>query len=57
MVTEQPGIASDVPEMIIDVHPDPAEALVDGDQALEPTAFGDLMIELRSMAAALGLSL
>ena len=51
------ALAAGADGLMVDVHPDPSTALVDGDQALEPSQFGDLMNQLRSMAAALGLSL
>lgn len=50
------ALAAGADGLIVDVHPDPAAALVDGGQALTPAEFGDVMNQLRSMAAALGLS-
>jgi 3-deoxy-D-arabino-heptulosonate 7-phosphate (DAHP) synthase len=41
---------------MIDVHPSPSEALVDGDQALRLEEFDVLMGELRAVAVAVGLS-
>ncbi len=39
---------------IIDVHPAPETALVDGPQAILPAEFADLMVQVRSVAAVLG---
>jgi 3-deoxy-7-phosphoheptulonate synthase len=41
--------------VLIDVHPSPEEALVDGPQALLPEEFAALMVELRAVADAVGL--
>lgn len=41
--------------VMIEMHPDPSEALSDGSQALEPAQFMDLMDDFRKLAAALGL--
>lgn len=43
--------------VMIDVHPAPEEAKVDGAQAIQPWEFAQLMAEVRSMAAALGVEL
>jgi 3-deoxy-7-phosphoheptulonate synthase len=43
--------------VIIDVHPAPETALVDGAQALLPEEFADLMDQVRALAAAMGLDL
>ena len=51
------AMAAGADGLMIDVHPQPALALVDGDQALLPDQFGGLMRELSAMAAALNLSL
>ena len=40
--------------LLIEVHPNPAGALSDGDQSLDPPAFRALMGELRSLAAVMG---
>jgi 3-deoxy-7-phosphoheptulonate synthase len=37
--------------IMVEVHCNPAKALCDGDQSLDPSAFAQLMKELRSMAA------
>lgn len=39
--------------VVVDVHPDPDNALVDGDQALFPGQFADLMKQLAKLAGAL----
>jgi 3-deoxy-7-phosphoheptulonate synthase len=39
--------------VLIDVHPNPAAALVDGAQALLPSEFATLMDQLRAVAAAI----
>jgi 3-deoxy-D-arabino-heptulosonate 7-phosphate (DAHP) synthase len=41
---------------MVDVHPAPDAALVDGEQALLPTEFADLMVTIRSLALVLGYS-
>ncbi len=43
--------------ILIEIHPNPAEALSDGDQSLDPTAFLTLMSELRNLAGAMGRAL
>ena len=40
--------------ILIEVHPNPAAALSDGDQALDPPAFLALMRELRTLATPMG---
>lgn len=40
--------------ILVDVHPSPDSALVDGAQALVPDEFAELMAELRAVARALG---
>ena len=40
--------------ILIEIHPDPATALSDGDQALTPTAFLSLVSEMRALAEPLG---
>ncbi len=51
------AMAAGADGLLIDVHPQPASALVDGDQALRPDQFADLMGELGAMAAALRIRL
>jgi len=40
--------------ILIEVHPNPAAALSDGEQSLSPPAFLSLMTELKALAAAMG---
>jgi 3-deoxy-7-phosphoheptulonate synthase len=48
------GIAAGADGLIIEVHPNPAEALSDGGQSLPPDRFDQLMGELRRVASAVG---
>ncbi len=48
------AIAAGADGLIIEVHPDPAQALSDGPQSLTPEAFKKLMDELRPIAKAVG---
>jgi len=48
------GLAVGADGAIIDVHPAPETALVDGPQAILPAEFADLMVRVRSVAAVLG---
>jgi 3-deoxy-7-phosphoheptulonate synthase len=50
------AIAAGADGVMIDVHPAPETALVDGAQALVPDDFATLMAELRRVADAVGLS-
>jgi len=51
------AVASGADGLIIEVHPNPEEALSDGPQSLKPEKFGWLMSELSVLAQALGRSL
>jgi 3-deoxy-7-phosphoheptulonate synthase len=51
------AIAAGADGLIIEVHPDPAVALSDGQQSLEAARFGDFMAPVRRMAAAAGRAL
>ncbi len=51
------AIAVGADGFIIDVHPAPETALVDGDQALLPYEFAELMDQMRSLAAALEITI
>ncbi len=51
------AIAAGADGLIIEVHPCPEKALSDGDQALEPAQFADLMQHLGAFAAAAGRTL
>jgi len=46
------GVAAGADGLILEVHPNPAEALSDGPQSLKPEAFAALMEELRRVALA-----
>ncbi|MCM8791891.1 MAG: 3-deoxy-7-phosphoheptulonate synthase [Candidatus Omnitrophica bacterium] len=48
------ALAAGADGLIIEVHPNPEEALSDGIQSLVPQKFYDLMQDLRSLAKALG---
>jgi 3-deoxy-7-phosphoheptulonate synthase len=49
-------VAAGADGILVDVHPNPHEALVDGGQALLPHEFDALMGYLRLVAAAVGRS-
>jgi 3-deoxy-7-phosphoheptulonate synthase len=51
------AVAAGAGGLIIEVHPDPAQALSDGSQSLDFASFGRLMTELSRMCGALGLGL
>jgi 3-deoxy-7-phosphoheptulonate synthase len=51
------GLAAGADGLIIEVHPNPKQALSDGAQSLTPEQFAQTMIELGKIAAALGRSL
>ncbi len=48
------GIAAGADGLILEVHPNPAEALSDGPQSLKPEAFAALMHDLRRLSEAVG---
>ncbi len=48
------AVAAGADGLIIEVHPNPREALSDGAQSLTPHAFDKLMGELRPIAHAVG---
>ena len=48
------AIAAGADGLIVEVHPDPENALSDGFQALTPAAFRQMMVECRQIANALG---
>jgi 3-deoxy-7-phosphoheptulonate synthase len=48
------AIAAGADGLIIEVHPDPANALCDGDQSLAPAAYADLVSRLEAFAEAAG---
>jgi len=51
------GVAAGADGIMVDVHPTPDTALVDGAQALVPDEFADLMAQVERVAAAVGRSL
>ncbi len=51
------AIAAGADGLIVEVHPNPAEAYSDGDQSLTPKAFQQLMNDIRPIAHALGRNL
>jgi len=48
------AVAAGADGLIIEVHPNPEEALSDGNQSLLPEKFGDLMKDLKKVAVAIG---
>ena len=48
------SIAAGADGLLVEVHFRPEEALCDGSQSLYPEEFGDLMEDLRKIAAAVG---
>jgi 3-deoxy-7-phosphoheptulonate synthase len=46
------GVAAGADGLIIEVHPNPAEAASDGEQSLKPHRFAELMVEVRRVAQA-----
>jgi 3-deoxy-7-phosphoheptulonate synthase len=51
------SVASGAAGIIVEVHPNPTEALSDGEQSLEPEAFAEMMGELERIAGAMNKSL
>jgi 3-deoxy-7-phosphoheptulonate synthase len=51
------AIAAGADGLIVEVHPDPENALSDGDQSLAPPAFATMMRQLEAFAVATGRSL
>jgi 3-deoxy-7-phosphoheptulonate synthase len=51
------AVAAGADGLLIEVHPNPKEALVDGLQSLSPSDFTRLMEELKTIAAAVGRSI
>ena len=51
------AVAADCDGLIIEVHPNPAEALSDGAQSLTPEQFADTMNRCRAVAGAVGRSI
>ena len=48
------SVAAGADGLIVEVHPHPSRALSDGAQSLKPSAFTELMGELRAVAQAVG---
>jgi 3-deoxy-7-phosphoheptulonate synthase len=48
------AVAAGADGLIVEVHPDPENALSDGFQALTPAAFQQMMQDCRKIAEALG---
>lgn len=48
------AIAAGADGIMVEVHPNPDEALSDGYQSLTPESFAQLMVEMRALSAALG---
>ena len=48
------SVAAGADGLLIEVHPDPENALSDGGQSLTPETFEKLMVELRAVAQAVG---
>ena len=55
--TSKAAVAAGADGLIIEVHPNPAEAASDGEQSLKPHRFAELMNEIRPIAAAVDRSL
>jgi 3-deoxy-7-phosphoheptulonate synthase len=51
------AVAAGADGLIIEVHPNPAEASSDGEQSLKPQRFAELMVEVGRVAAAVGRSI
>ena len=50
------AVAAGADGLMVEVHPSPPEALSDGAQSLYPDQFGELMEQIRVIAAAIGRS-
>lgn len=48
------AVAAGADGLLIEVHPNPAEAVSDGEQSLKPRRFAELMAEIRLVAEAVG---
>jgi 3-deoxy-7-phosphoheptulonate synthase len=48
------AVAGGADGLLVEVHPNPSEALCDGPQSLTPANFEKLMFELKQVAAAVG---
>jgi 3-deoxy-7-phosphoheptulonate synthase len=48
------AVAAGADGLLVEVHPNPAEALSDGAQSLDPNAFAELYLQLSRVAEAVG---
>ena len=48
------AVAAGADGLIVEVHPNPDEALCDGDQSLRPGDFEQMMREVKAIASVLG---
>jgi 3-deoxy-7-phosphoheptulonate synthase len=48
------GVAAGADGLLVEVHPDPGEALSDGGQSLKPARFAELVGQVRAIAQAMG---
>ncbi len=48
------GIAAGADGLIVEVHPNPSQALSDGGQSLRPERFAELVVQARAIAEAIG---
>lgn len=48
------GVAAGADGIIVEVHPNPVEALSDGEQSLKPQRFAEMMPQLEAIAQAMG---
>jgi 3-deoxy-7-phosphoheptulonate synthase len=51
------GIAAGADGLIVEVHPEPSQALSDGAQSLKPERFAELVAQVRAIALAVGRSI
>ena len=49
-----PAVAAGADGLLVEVHPNPAEALSDGAQSLDPAAFAEMMAAVGRVAEAIG---
>jgi 3-deoxy-7-phosphoheptulonate synthase len=55
--TSRAAVAAGADGLIIEVHPNPAEAVSDGEQSLKPKRFAELMVDISRIAQAVGRSI
>lgn len=48
------GIAAGADGLIVEVHPNPAQALSDGGQSLKPERFAEMVNQVRAIASVVG---